>query len=40
MANRVRVATVWDARYHCEASGHLLSTRKQKGVVEAALRPI
>jgi len=38
MANRVRVATVWDPRYHCEASGRLLSTRKQKGVVDSALR--
>ena len=33
----MRVLTVWDPRCHCEASGRLLSTRKQKAVVEAAL---
>jgi len=33
----MRVTTVWNPRYHCEASGRLLSTRKQKAVVEAAL---
>jgi acetoin utilization deacetylase AcuC-like enzyme len=33
----MRVTTIWDDRYHCVASGRLLSTRKQRAVVEAAL---
>jgi len=33
----MRIKTVWHDNYHCLASGRLLSTRKQKEVVEAAL---